>query len=60
MNYEEVTYTVDGVDYKSIIIDLGDGAFKSFPADPNNPEYETFLKTIEAEATPAPKATEGE
>ena len=39
MNYEEVTYTSDGVDYKSIILDLGDGAFKSFPADESNPEY---------------------
>ena len=35
MNYLEVE--VDG--QKHIIIDLGDGSFKSFPADENNPEY---------------------
>lgn len=35
---------VDG--QKHIIIDLGDGAFKSFPADENNPEYITFLKQL--------------
>jgi hypothetical protein len=32
---------------KHIIIDLGDGVFKSFPADENNPEYVAFLKQLE-------------
>jgi hypothetical protein len=39
MNYEEIE--VEG--QKHIIIDLGDGAFKSFPADENNPEYIAWL-----------------
>jgi hypothetical protein len=36
MTFEEIT---DSNGNKHIIIDLGDGAFKSFPADENNPEY---------------------
>ena len=39
MNYLEVE--VDG--QKHIIIDLGDGSFKSFPADESNPEYMAWL-----------------
>ena len=39
MTYEEIEITtLTGVE-KHIILDLGDGAFKSFPADPANPEY---------------------
>ena len=40
MNYEEIT---DSTGNKHIIIDLGDGSFKSFPADKNNPEYMAWL-----------------
>jgi hypothetical protein len=40
MNYEEIT---DNDGNKHIIIDLGDGMFKSFPADENNPEYMAWL-----------------
>jgi hypothetical protein len=40
MNYEEIT---DNDGNKHIIIDLGDGSFKSFPADENNPEYMAWL-----------------
>jgi hypothetical protein len=42
---------------KHIIMDLGDGAFKSFPADENNPEYIAWLNpqpTVEPE-TPKTK-----
>ena len=39
MKYEEIE--VDG--RKHIIIDLGDGSFRSFPADENNPEYMAWL-----------------
>jgi hypothetical protein len=51
MNYQEITDTFGNA---HIIIDLGDGAFKSFPADPANPEYAAFLEslndnTVEAE-----------
>lgn len=55
MNYEEIEVaSLDGTTQKHIIINLGDGAFKSFPADPANPEYAAFLEslndnTIEAE-----------
>lgn len=44
MNYQEV---IDEENNKHIIIDNGDGSFKSFPADPNNPEYVAFLELLE-------------
>jgi hypothetical protein len=47
MNFQEIEIeTPDGMQ-KHIIIDLGDGAFKSFPVDENNPEYVAFLKQLE-------------
>lgn len=47
MNYEEIEVAgIDGATQKHIIIDLGDGAFKSFPADPANPEYVAFLESL--------------
>jgi len=48
MTYEEIT---DSNGNKHIIVDLGDGAFKSFPANPENPEYAVWLES----QTPAPK-----
>ena len=48
MEYTEFTDELDGS--KHIILDLGDGAYKSFPADPENPEYVAFLKQLEAES----------
>jgi hypothetical protein len=44
MKYEEVT---DRNGNKHIIIDNGDGSFKSFPADESNPEYIAFLAALE-------------
>jgi hypothetical protein len=49
MNYEEIENEVMGVKQKHIIIDNGDGSFKSFPADPANPEYVAFLKQLETD-----------
>ena len=50
MNYREIeTEKVDGIQ-KHIIIDNGDGSFKSFPADPMNPEYQNFLEQLEKDA----------
>jgi hypothetical protein len=46
MEYEEFT---DERNDKHIIIDNGDGSFKSFPADESNPEYIAFLAQLEAE-----------
>ena len=46
MKFEEIT---DSQGEKHIIIDLGDGAFKSFPADPENPEYAAFLEATAKE-----------
>ena len=41
MNFEEIT---DEFGNKHIILNLGDGMFKSFPADPENPEYAAFIE----------------
>ena len=47
MNYEEITIeTFHGV-FRHILIDNGDGSFKSFPVDENNPEYIAFLAALE-------------
>jgi hypothetical protein len=43
MTYEIIT--VDGSDH--VVVDNGDGSFKSFPAEPANPEYAAFLKAID-------------
>jgi hypothetical protein len=48
MNYKEIKVeSFDGIQ-KHIIIDNGDGSFKSFPADLENPEYVRFLESLEA------------
>jgi hypothetical protein len=47
MNYQEV---LDGENNKHIIIDNGDGSFKSFPVDESNPEYLSFVEALEKEA----------
>jgi len=54
MEFIEIESERYGVIQKHIVVDLGDGAFKSFPADPANPEYAAFLEslndnTVEAE-----------
>jgi hypothetical protein len=47
MNYEEIEVLgINGTTQKHIIIDLGDGNYKSFPADPANPEYAAFLESL--------------
>lgn len=47
MNYEEIEVAnFDGTTSKHIIIDLGDGSYKSFPADKANPEYAAFLESL--------------
>ena len=46
MNYQEVEVeSLAGVQ-KHIIIDNGDGSFKSFPVDENNPEYLAFIEQL--------------
>ena len=49
MNYEELEITTLIGKQKHIIIDNGDGSFKSFPADENNPEYIAFLEALDKE-----------
>jgi hypothetical protein len=57
MKYKEVTYTgIEGTQ-KHIIIDNGDGSFKSFPADETNPEYIAFLAELEATPNKTPEST---
>jgi hypothetical protein len=48
MNYEEITIESPFGTQKHIIIDNGDGSFKSFPADSENSEYVSFLDALEA------------
>jgi hypothetical protein len=49
MNYKEIKTEFMGITQKHIIIDNGDGSFKSFPADENNPEYIAFLEALDKE-----------
>jgi len=51
MTFQEIEIETLGVKQKHIIVDLGDGAFKSFPVDENNPEYVAWLE----EQTPKTK-----
>jgi len=46
MNYQEIEVETLNGTQSHIVIDLGDGAFKSFPADPANPEYVAFLESL--------------
>jgi hypothetical protein len=46
MEHKELT-DKDGNNH--IIIDNGDGSFKSFPADESNPEYIAYLAQLEEE-----------
>ena len=41
MTFEEIEVEAT----KHIILNLGDGAFKSFPADEANPEFVAWLET---------------
>jgi hypothetical protein len=50
MSYKEIELdALNGTKEKHIIIDNGDGSFKSFPADESNPEYVAFLEALDAE-----------
>jgi hypothetical protein len=49
MNYKEIEVESLAGKQKHIIIDNGDGSFKSFPANESNPEYIAFLAQLEAE-----------
>jgi hypothetical protein len=49
MNYKEITTTGPEGESKHIVIDNGDGSFKSFPAVESNPEYVAFLEALDAE-----------
>lgn len=49
MNYEEITIESQFGTQSHIVIDNGDGSFKSFPADESNPEYVAFLEALDAE-----------
>jgi hypothetical protein len=49
MEYKQIENDFMGVTQKHIIIDNGDGSFKSFPADESNPEYIAFLEQLEAD-----------
>ena len=48
MEYEEIEIEIMGEAKRHIVLNLGDGSFKSFPADESNPEYVAFLEQLEA------------
>jgi hypothetical protein len=58
MNYKEIETEFMGETQKHIIIDNGDGSFKSFPADPENSEYVAFLEALEGKSAEAVAPTE--
>ena len=58
MNYKEIETEFMGTTQKHIIIDNGDGSFKSFPADETNPEYVAFLDALEGNSAEAVAPTE--
>jgi hypothetical protein len=57
MNYKEIETASMGATQKHIIIDNGDGTFKTFPADESNPEYVAFLEKVPAKTTKTTKPT---
>jgi hypothetical protein len=58
MNYKEIETEFMGTTQKHIIIDNGDGSFKSFPADLDNPEYVAFLEALEGKEPNLPEVKE--
>ena len=58
MNYKEIEIESFGIVQKHIIIDNGDGSFKSFPADESNPEYVRFLEALEGKEPNLPEVIE--
>lgn len=44
MNYEIIKQKFMGIIYESVLVDLGDGSFESFPVDEGNPRYQQFLE----------------
>jgi hypothetical protein len=56
MNYKEIEVESLSGTQKHIIIDNGDGSFKSFPAEESNPEYVAFLEA-KPKKTTATKTT---
>ena len=57
MKYEKIKIETFTGKQKHIIIDNGDGSFKSFPADEKNPEYIAFLAQLEATPNETPEST---
>jgi hypothetical protein len=51
MNYEEIEIESIGVAQTHIVLNLGHGNYKSFPADPSNSEYKAFLESLNDNTT---------
>lgn len=47
MKYQIITVESMGISQDHVIIERDDGSFVSFPADPENPNYQQFLKDLE-------------
>jgi hypothetical protein len=52
--YKIVKVISYGVETTHIIQDKGNNEFTSFPADENNPNYQTYLKWVAEGNTPLP------
>jgi hypothetical protein len=51
IQYKEFESESMGETQKHIIVDNGDGSFKSFPANLDNPEYQAYLAQLEEESS---------
>ena len=49
-NYEIITVETMGGSQDHVILDLGEGNFKSFPVDETNPEYAAFKAALDKDA----------
>jgi hypothetical protein len=49
-NYEIITVESMGGPQEHVILDLGEGNFKSFPVDESNPEYVQWKAALDKEA----------
>jgi hypothetical protein len=55
--YKLHTFNLGFGEETNVILDNGNGKFVSFPQDPNNENYQAYLKWLELGNTPEPADT---